>query len=338
MTMKILLVTNRNPFFFELTACIEKTIGDMGHECVFFDIRNYLFHPRLRQKFPWVQQLDESRINRDLQRKAEKSQPDFCLVMGGVTVHAESIKKIKNLHIPIFLWTTDAPHPQHFSKVIETAPLYDRVFCAGTEAVEILSQHGFQRATWLPFACVPEYHHAVQLSNSEKNDFAHDLVFVGSYYPNRARLFEPLADYDIKIWGPLWNRLSDYSPIKKKCVDAQLNVDVWTKIYSVAKIVLIAHYQDGKILCYQASPKVFEAMACGSFCLIDDQKDVRVLFREGDHCALYNGPDELRSKVDYYLAHADERRRMAAAAREFVLQNHQYKNRMQTILEALSRS
>ena len=108
----------------------------------------------------------------------------------------------------------------------------------------------------------------------------------------------------------------------------------WRKIYSASRIVLTPHYQDpsGRYPVYQASPRVFEAMACGAFVLCDRQRDVLVLFRDGEHLACFSDGDDLAAKVRYYLEHPGERHAIARRGREEVLSRHTYVHRLRELL------
>ena len=138
---------------------------------------------------------------------------------------------------------------------------------------------------------------------------ASDLAFVGSFYPNRGRILEAVADLDLGIWGPYWQKLPPDSLLNKKAVNIKMNYDQWVKIYNASKIVLVVHYQDPQIACHQASPKLFEAMACGSFVLCDRQKDAQALFKDKEHLVFFDDAKDLRSKIEYYFGPSNEERR-----------------------------
>jgi spore maturation protein CgeB len=103
-------------------------------------------------------------------------------------------------------------------------------------------------------------------------------------------------------------------------------------MYNAAKIIIIIHYQDGTIPCFQASPKVFEALACRSFVISDSQKDVFKLFSSGKELVCFNNIQDLKAKIDHFLHRDEERRMIAAAGYEEVLKKHTYRHRLQEIL------
>jgi glycosyltransferase involved in cell wall biosynthesis len=84
-------------------------------------------------------------------------------------------------------------------------------------------------------------------------------------------------------------------------------------------------------------PRPFETMACGTFLLTYSTKDNP--FRDGEHCRVYDPakPEELADMIRYYLAHDDERERIARAGCEEVRRRYSLKPRMAEILEVVTR-
>ena len=330
--MRVLMSSYHNPNFINTTVYREKAVEYLGHELIPFDDRQFIIPGSIRERFNFLHTWDLKRINIKLVELAKQKMPDIVLVIGGQRILPQTILKIKELGIKIVLWTTDVPID--FENILRCSPLYHHVFCAGTEAVEIFEKKGLKNITWISFGCDPRYHKSVDLTEEDKNQYGKDVVFVGSYYPNRAKLLESLADFDIGIWGPYWSKIDEKSPLKSKAIESKINYDQWVKIYNAAKIVIVVHYQDlaGKIPCYQASPKLFEAMACGSFVLVDEQRDVKALFKEGEHLAYFKDAKDLREKVKYYLQHEDIRKSIAKKGQEEVTARHTFQHRMEEIL------
>ncbi len=330
--MKILFSGYHNPHFHTITEYIESAIRKLGHVLFIFEDRQHIIPGRVRSRFKWLHRIDLNYINRKLLTMAKTVRPDITIVTGGHRIQTDTIKCLKQKAITTALWTIDAPRV--FLPIIETAPFYDHIFCQGTEAIELLKQFDIISAHWLPMACDPYYHHPVELSVDEKRHYGNDLVFVGSYYPNRAKLFERLTEFDLGIWGPGWEMLPFYSPLKKLLRGSRIKPEDWIKIYNASKTILAPHYQDpqGRVLVHQASPRVFEALACGAFVISDDQKDVFSIFNDGEHLVRFKTSEDLIKKIKYYFAHPLERRKIAEKGRRTVLEKHTYEHRIQSLL------
>lgn len=334
--MTILLSGYHNPHYETVTEYVERAIGTLGHGPVIYDDRHHVIPGRIRYRIPWAHRMDLIVINRRLLQLVWRERPHLAIVIGGERIMGATVRSMRAAGVITALWTIDAPADQW--NVSRTVSFYDQVFCQGSEAVEILERWGLGRARWLPVGCDPERHHSVLLSPEEKEQYGHDVVFVGSWYPERAALFERLCDFDLAIWGPGWENLPARSTLRRHLRGAHTSPDQWRKIYSASRVVLAAHYRDpsGRYPVYQASPRVFEAMACGAFVLCDRQRDVLALFRDGEHLACFSDGDDLAVKVRYYLEHPGERQAIARKGRKEVLANHTYVHRLHELIAVAS--
>ncbi|OPX30433.1 MAG: hypothetical protein B1H08_01680 [Candidatus Omnitrophica bacterium 4484_171] len=319
--MKILFSSCRNPHFVTITEYIESALRKEG-EVLFFDDRDFVVPGRIR----W----DLSRINNNLIRTIDKFKPDIFLEAGGHRILPRTVKKIGERGIKTILWTIDPP--RNFEPVIESAPFYDFVFCGGSEAIDILNKHNIKNIYFLPFACDPGYAYPVEVNKEEKEFYRSDVVFVGSYYPNRLEILEKITDFNLGVWGPGWDRISNNSPLKK-CIRKAEGVDYkeWRKIYSSSKMALTIHYQDGKTICHQASPRVYEVLACKSFLLSDNQRDVVRLFEPRRYLDIFDNINDLREKLNYYLKSPEKRRAIAECGYREVIKKHTYIHRVKEI-------
>lgn len=334
--MKILFSGYRNPHFVTVTEYAEKALAEAGAKVSFFSDRKFFLPGRIREKFPFLQALELRGLNMRLLRKAEKEKPDVFFACGGLRVLPFALSAMRGLGIKTILWTIDAPNTD-FELLFKAAPHYDHIFCGGSEAVELFRGAGINNAVWLPFACDPEVHKELELSEAQELELGCDVCFVGSMhgqtYPRRMKLLESISDMGLKIWGPGAENIPAASPLKKNVMDGQIPPDLWVKIYSAARIVLCLHYSsNGKYPCNQASPRVYEALACGAFLLCDDQKDVISLFEDGKHLVIFKDAEDLKKKIAYYLANPVKRAAIAAAGREEVLKKHTYRHRMEEVL------
>lgn len=343
--MKVLFSSNINPHFKTFTDYIEKAFREAGCNTCFFENRAFFLPGRIRDRFAFLQNWDLKRLNKILLEKAVEIKPQIYVEAGGWNILPDTIEKLKSMGIKTVLWTTDPPYA--FKAIISVAQHYDYVFYQGTEAVQILEEHNVKNLHWLPFACDPEFHKPVKLTPSERSKYGTEICFVGSWnpvnnppsYAKRQAALERLVNYDLGIWGPGWNNLPVESNLIKFIRGYHTKPEEWVKIYSATRIVIMVHYQDmkGDVPCYQASPKVFEALACGAFLVVDDQRDVLSLFESGRHLVVYHNHKELKEIVSYYLEHPDEARKIAQQGRNYVLENHTFRQRVDEMLKIIKK-
>ena len=340
--MKILFSTCRNPDFETISEYIETALKRLGHEVVWFDDRGYTTPAKLRGNIPFFENLDRRLINHRLVSAARSWRPDLVLEAGGERIFPETIDNLRALGITTALWTIDTLHKADTRPALATA--FDHVFCGGTEMIEALRDIPLRHPpVWLPFACDLQKHHPVELSAQDEALYACDIAFVGSLhpalYPQRLLMLEGVADLGLALWGPGAEDLPAASPLKKCVRGGKTPPFEWLKIYSAAKINLCAHYVDpeGKLPCYQASPRIYEVMACGGFVLSDKRSDLEALFIEDREIVFAATPQKMREKALFYLAHTGERKAIAKAGQKKVLAGHSYTDRMKTLLEEVNR-
>jgi spore maturation protein CgeB len=335
--VKVFLCSYHNPNFVTITEYIARAILKLGHTLVTFDDRKFILPGRLRRRIRSLQSWDASRINKKLISLASQHKSELCIITGGYRILPETIISLRAKGVVTALWTIDAP--LEFGPIIKTAPHYDFVFTGGSEAYDILKDVGVMNLHWLPFACDPEFHRPQTLKENETKRYGCDIVFAGTVnpelYPRRFELLEAISDFDLGVWGPGYEKIPLSSPLKQKIRGSHTTPEVWTKIYSQAKIVLCIHYNDptGVIPCHQASPRVYEALACGSFLLVDAQKDVLELFKDGEDLVVFRDSTELRDLVSDYLQKPEERHRIARNGRKKALAGHTYQDRISKLFE-----
>ena len=81
--------------------------------------------------------------------------------------------------------------------------------------------------------------------------------------------------------------------------------------------------------------RTFETLGCETFLLTNHMAGLNQLFTPGQHLATYVSLGELHEKIDYYLAHPEERGRIARQGYEHVRAHHTYVQRAQQILKQL---
>jgi hypothetical protein len=81
-----------------------------------------------------------------------------------------------------------------------------------------------------------------------------------------------------------------------------------------------------------ASNRMWKVLGCGGFYLGGYVADIETFAGDGRHCAWYRTPAEAAERARHYLAHPDERRRIAEAGRAHALRHHTYARRVELLL------
>ena len=79
--------------------------------------------------------------------------------------------------------------------------------------------------------------------------------------------------------------------------------------------------------------RIFDILGCGGFCLTNYQTELTNYFTLGSDLDCYTSEDDLLAKVEYYLAHENDRAEIAHNGLETIKKYHNYPERL---LEMLS--
>lgn len=81
--------------------------------------------------------------------------------------------------------------------------------------------------------------------------------------------------------------------------------------------------------------RVWDILSAGGFLLTDYRPEYDGLLKDGRDMVVFDGLEDLSRKVDYYLAHEEERCQIAENGYKQVLQIHNYQSRIQKMLHII---
>ncbi|GFP28360.1 CgeB family protein, partial [Candidatus Hakubella thermalkaliphila] len=131
--------------------------------------------------------------------------------------------------------------------------------------------------------------------------------------------------------GKSWENLRRNSPLRKFVRSNAKYGETMSKIYRSSRIVLnFIRKQNGDA----HNMRTFEVPACGGFMLATRTKEQTEFFREGEEADFFSSPEELRTKIKYYLSNPDLRTAIAQRGLERV-ENETYLQRMEKVTKVL---
>lgn len=83
----------------------------------------------------------------------------------------------------------------------------------------------------------------------------------------------------------------------------------------------------------QIKARCFEVPGAGGFLLTEAVRGLERFYRPGEEIAMFKGEDELLSQIQHYLAHPEERDRIAIAGQRRTARDHTYERRLSTVLD-----
>lgn len=150
----------------------------------------------------------------------------------------------------------------------------------------------------------------------------HEVIFVGNdVYKTRVKMLAMLeSHYEKKFeWYGRPGNIVRNLPLNE--------------LYASTKVVV----GDSQPSPYYWSNRIYETLGRGGFLIHPYVKGLEDEFEIGKHLVTYEygNLDDLFAKIDYYLAHDEEREAIRKAGFEHVKKNYTYKNRCQKLLEML---
>ncbi len=280
----------------------------------------------------------EGIINKRLARACSDFKPDLLFIIKGFYLWPGTLKKIKEAGKGlIFCFNTDNPFnlascATSNRNIINALPHYDCYFIWSKLLIEPLLKNGATRAEYLPFGYDYVLHHPVALSDTQMSLYGNDIVFVGNWDEERERWLSGLSDYDLGLWGSsYWARRCKDMQLRRKWRGRRAVGDVMSCVLNASKISLNIFRIQNK---GAHNMRTFEAPACGAFVLAERSPEAKEFFEEGKEAAYFSSSEELGEKIKYYLAHDEERKRIAKAGYEHCLKSaYSYQDRARQILK-----
>ncbi|MBM5792356.1 MAG: glycosyltransferase [Cyanobacteria bacterium K_DeepCast_150m_m2_101] len=263
---------------------------------------------------------------------------DGLLAIGGAGADRHLLEALRETPLPRLLWTTEDPYERRLLERVE--PVFDHVFsnevhCAGASP----------RTTYLPLAAEPSVHQ--RPVRCQDSDYAYDLTFVGTAWPNRvASLRRLLAELpgDLRLHLCLpWNRHIPEPELPGIGALPQLRLaigdlcDIWNRSRVVLTIGREFSAGAGRDHALGSSPppRVYETAMAGGFqvALAGAGLDLRAAY--GELIPLAANEAEAAALIAQHLAAPEPRIARAQAIQAHTLAHHSYGQRLAVILERL---
>jgi len=266
--------------------------------------------------------------------KVETFEPDLVLALAQAPLSLQALKRLKRDGVTTAMWFVE--DFRLFTYWQAYAPYYDFfAVLQKDEILEALQKIGVQNALYLPMAAQPDVHRKLELPAAERRKFGSDVSFMGAGYPNRRKAFRDLVRFDFKLWGTDWEGDAVLAPYVQMA-GARVSSEDCVRIFNAAKVNINLHssIQAKEIVTGGdfVNPRTFEVAACGAFQLVDRRSLMAELFAE-DELAIFDRMEDLAPRIEYFLAHPEEREAIARRGQARVLKDHTYAMRMKTLID-----
>jgi len=267
---------------------------------------------------------------------ARALRPHVVLVLKGREIHPATLRLVREqARSALVNWNPDSPfNPANSSAwLLRGIPAYDCHFAWSRSVGRKLEKAGARRVEYLPFAYDPGFHSPSRPGRDRLVDLQSDVCFVGTWDAERERLLRELADWDLGVWGDLWQENAVWPELDVHWRGPAVYGRAMCEIYAAAKIVLNPLREQNR---GAHNMRTFEVPAAGAFMLATRSADHEELLGEGGGVACFGDAAELREKVAYYVEREAERRAIAQQGYEIITRGeHTYRDRMLTLLETI---
>ncbi len=309
------------------------TLRALGHTAKYALDFTWQYHKNrlIRFGFNTLSHYPRFEIYRSLRiaRQTILTKPDLFISVYS-WLRPEAVKKIHDAGIKTVLLYPD--HIVNLGRQYALLAPYHRLYFKDPYAIRTFREKACLPMEYLPEACNPMWHKTLQLTDTDIMKYKCDITTASNMYPYRLRVMECLQGYDVKLWGPAWPLWMN-SPMRTYHTGVAVREFEKAKAFNAAKIVInTMHY--GEI--EGVNCRTFEAAGCGAFQIADWKPALPDLFVPDQEIVTFASREELKDKVDYYLSHTDERRRIAKAGQIRAHRDHTYAQRIKRIFESLS--
>ncbi len=245
--------------------------------------------------------------------RALRLQVDAVVVVSAMYFHPDVLTLMKRAGLKVFVLFTESPYD--IEKELEVAKIVDGCWTNERSSVETLRAVN-SRSGYLPHAWHPLKHRADQ--PIPENVPAHDVVFVGTGFPDRITFFNSIdwTGIDLGLYGS-WKGLGLKKQLASCVRDEQVNNEYAAALYRKAKVGINLYRAFAgwgrtarRVTGESLSPRAYELAACGVFHISAYRKEVVEQF--GDLVPTFTTPTEAAALLRAWLANDAERAAVAA--------------------------
>jgi spore maturation protein CgeB len=311
--------------------------------CDVTDIDVQTLIPQWRQRSNRaIARILQSRITREYNQlildSASQLRPDILLAFKGSFVQPRTLEILRQSQVALYNYYPDTSPTAHDRLLAESIREYDCVFYTkkfwGLTPPQVLADRA---VAFLPHGYDSDVHKPLPLDDQDTADYGHDVTVIASHTSYKELLLSALLRHrpnlDLHIYGSRWE--TSRSPeLQSHIRGIPIYGSQYAKAARAAQICLgiMSGKVEGVSQGDETTTRTFEIPACGGFMLHERTPELLELYEEGREVACFGSVEELASKIDYYLAHPEERNAIARAGHARCVPAYSYDSRVKAIL------
>ena len=251
------------------------------------------------------------------------SKPDL-LFFHGRDISYELLLRAKK-RMPVVMYYDDCIRgsSRGFEEVVKQGRQVDIMYLTNRGEIPRYRELGVN-ARFITGGCDPEAHRMI---DSPDQKYQSDVAFIGR--PNtseRVEFMKILAKkYDLKLWGSGWHKYGLSAAAK------DVYAPEYRQICAGAKVVLGWNIDPTIDLYF--SNRTWYTLGCGGFLLTAYSPSLEEIFGRGKELDWFETVEECCDKLEYYLQHDEERRKIARSGYQLAHEKYSYDTMVNRIIE-----
>lgn len=280
-------------------------------------------------------------INRRILMDAAVLKPDVCLVYKGEYINPDTLTALKRAGIQSVLFYPDVSMICHGPAIPRSIPFYDLIITTKTFGiVDLRDLFSITNAEFVPHGSDLDINRPFPINDEDLRQFGADVSFIGTWSPKKedylTKAVSALPDVNFRIWGAQWER-SNSRALDGVIQGCPILGDLYPLTIQCSKINvgLLSEKRRGASSGDVTTARTFEIPASGGFMLHERTEELLRFFEEDDEVGCFGSPDELVSKIQYYLPREELRSRIADAGRERCVREYSLDHRAQRVAQLI---
>jgi len=304
----------------------------LGHETICFNPQNFVPRYRIvsslnvrtgyRLFANWVDIRLRRKIAKELSR-GHQEQVDLVWMDGCPQLPVPFYRWVKTQGLRIVNYNVDDPFGRRdrrkWDLYLAAVPYHDLTVVVREENIEEAKARGARRVRRVYRSYDPVAHAPQDISASERKHWAGEVVFVGSWMPERGpfimRLLE--AGVPLSIWGDHWHKAAEYESLRPTLRGPAVYGNEYVKAIQCAKVALGLLSKGNRDLHTQRSAEV-PYISGAAFCA-ERTREHEIMLKDGVEAVFWSSTEECIAISKELLQNPDRRCAMAAAARQRIL-------------------
>jgi spore maturation protein CgeB len=284
-------------------------------------------------------------LNREIAKRAERFRPDVAWLEKGTFIFPRTLRRLRrDPRLLLVYHNTDdwrlrgALHDLHWRFLRRTIGDYDLHITSNLWNVDEFRTAGFARVAHMELAANPAVRDPGNLPESERAALGGPVGFIGHWEPVTERRILHLVRHGVptKVYGGGWDAAQARGELAGALQYRLVNGDEYARaiVSFDVNLGIVSKWNRN-----HTASRTFQIPALGGFLLHERNEVVTKYFKEGVEAEFFDTDDELLEKCRHYVAHVEERRRIAEAGRRRCVESGYFEpDRVREILPVLEKA